>query len=383
MISVRIKKQFGGSLVRDSRKAAGGFLLDVDFDAPSGITILFGASGSGKSTTIKSIAGLIRPDSGSIMANGHTLFDSQLAIDVPIRDRRVGLVFQSLALFPHLSALHNVEFPIADVPGRERRTRALEIMERLGIKHTAVRRPCDISGGEAQRVALARALASKPRLLLLDEPLSAIDEATKQGIIADLKMINRELRLPIIYVTHSRGEAVALGDHLIAYEHGRVVTAGEPLEFFEGPVMATVARLTGVENVFEGVVVQRSPDAGIMTVTANDESGSCYLDIPLARLNQGDPVKVAIRSGDILLATENLRFTSARNILCGSVTAIEEKGDYSIVRVKSGVIWAVSITRQAAEELSLSKGQIIWLAIKTHSCHVLDSHGSEPPRFNR
>ncbi len=99
MISVRIKKQFGGSSIRDSRKAAGGFMLDVDFDAPSGITILFGASGSGKSTTIKSIAGLIRPDSGSIMANGHTLFDSQLAIDVPIRDRRVGLVFQSLASF--------------------------------------------------------------------------------------------------------------------------------------------------------------------------------------------------------------------------------------------------------------------------------------------
>jgi len=373
MISVRIKKRFGGNSIPDSRGAASGFTLDVEFDAPPGITILFGASGSGKSTTIKSIAGITRPDSGSISVNGHTLFDSERRINVPIRARRVGLVFQGLALFPHLSAQDNVEFPIADLSRQERRKRALEIMERLGIKHTALRRPADISGGEAQRVALARALASKPRLLLLDEPLSAIDEATKQEIIADLKMINRDLRLPMIYVTHNRNESVSLGDHLVAYEHGRVVAAGEPLEVFEGPVMTSVARLTGVENVFEGVVVQTNPAAGTMTVVANDESGSCYLDIPLGRLSQGDPVKVAIRSGDILLATENPRSTSARNILCGSITALEERGDYSIVRVKSGVTWAVSITRQASDELRLTAGQDIWLAIKTHSCHLLDS----------
>lgn len=373
MISVGIKRRFGVSSGGDSRGAAGGFTLDVEFESPPGITILFGASGSGKSTTIKSVAGLIRPDSGRIIADGHTLFDSRLHINVPIRERRVGLVFQSLALFPHLSALGNVEFPIADLSRRERRARALEIMERLGIKHTAQRRPCDISGGEAQRVALARALASKPRLLLLDEPLSAIDEATKQGIIADLKMINRDLRLPMIYVTHNRDESVSLGDHLVAYEHGRVVMAGEPLEFFEGPVRASVARLTGVDNVFEGVVAERSPAAGTMTVLASDASGSCYLDIPLGPQSQGEPVRVAIRSGDILLATENPRATSARNILCGPITAIEERGDYSIVRVKSGVTWAASITRQAADELGLEKGRSIWLAIKTHSCYLLDS----------
>lgn len=373
MISVGIKRRFGVNSNGDSRGATGGFTLDVEFESPPGITILFGASGSGKSTTIKSIAGLIRPDSGSITANGHTLFDSRLGIDVPIRERRVGLVFQSLALFPHLSALGNVEFPIADLSRRERRARALEIMERLGIKHTALRRPSDISGGEAQRVALARALAGKPRLLLLDEPLSAIDEATKHEIIADLKMINRDLQLPMIYVTHNRDESVSLGDHLVAYEHGRVVMTGEPLEFFEGPVKASVARLTGVDNVFEGVVAQKSPFAGTMTVLANDGSGSCYLDIPLGSQSQGDPVRVAIRSGDILLATENPRATSARNILHGSIIAIEERGDYSIVRVKSGVTWAASITRQAADELGLASGQSIWLAIKTHSCYLLDN----------
>lgn len=382
MISVKIKKEFGGRAARTARGSSEmasehlkRFALDAAFDAPAGITILFGASGSGKTATIKSIAGILRPDSGHISIDGRVLFDSDRGINVRIQERRVGLVFQNLKLFPHLSALGNVEFSMVDLPRQQRRREALEMMERLRVKHTALRPPSQISGGEAQRVALARALASKPRLLLLDEPLSAIDEATKHDIIADLKMINRDLRLPMIYVTHSRDEAVSLGDHLIAYENGRVVTTGEPLEIFEAPVIASIARLTGVENVFEGTVAQRNPAAGTMTVIMNDESGCCYLDIPLGKQNQGDAVKVAIRSGDILLATEEVRSTSARNILRGSVTAIEERGDYSIVRVKSGVTWAASITRQAAGELGLSNRQEIWLAIKTHSCHLLDSHG--------
>jgi molybdate transport system ATP-binding protein len=381
LISVKIKKEFGLnskgiSRVVDEpgRATPHGFLLDVAFDAPPGITILFGESGSGKTATIKSIAGILRPDLGHISINGRTLFDSGRRIDVPIRERQVGLVFQALALFPHLSALGNVEFPITYLPRQERRRRALELMERLRIKHTALRRPREVSGGEAQRVALARALASNPRLLLLDEPLSAIDEATRLEIIADLKMINRELQLPMIYVTHNRDEAVSLGDHLIAYASGRIVTAGEPLEILNGPVMASVARLTRVENVFEAVVAQKNPAAGTMILNASDRDGSCYIDVPLGKQNEGEAVKVAIRAGDILLAAEEPRFTSARNVLSGSITAIEERGDYSIIRVKSGVVWSVIVTRQAAGELKLSQGQKIWLAIKTHSCYLLDSH---------
>jgi molybdate transport system ATP-binding protein len=377
MISVNIKKEFNGKSIGKARNAGGtarGFTLDIEFDLPLGITILFGASGSGKSTTIKSIAGIIEPDSGSISINDHVLFDSKRGINIPIRKRRVGLVFQNLALFPHLSALSNVEFPIADLSRQDRREQALELMERLRIRHTALRRPCEISGGEAQRVALARALASKPQLLLLDEPLSAVDGATKQGIIADLKMLNRELQLPMIYVTHSRDEAVSLGEHLIAYESGCIVAVGEPVEVFDGPVIASVARLTGVENLFEGVMVKRNSAAGTMTVVVSDQSGSSYLDVPLGKQNPSDRVIVAVRSGDILLATEDLRSTSARNVLCGVVTAIEERNDYLIVRVKSGVSWAVSITRQASVELNLSIGQSIWLAIKTHSCYLLDSY---------
>lgn len=380
MISVRIRKDFGSHANGDSTavgqassEARNKFNLDVEFDAPPAINILFGASGSGKTTTIKAIAGIIKPDSGHISINSQTLFDSERGINKPIRERGVGLVFQNLALFPHMSALANVEFAINASSRHERRERALELMERLRIAHTAPRRPFDISGGEAQRVALARALASRPRVLLLDEPLSAIDEATKRDIIADLKLINRDLRLPVIYVTHNRDEAIMLGDHLIVYERGRVVAAGEPLELFGGALVSSVARLTGVENIFEGVVVHRNVAAGTMTVRVTDKSGACELDIPLGKESEGNNVIVAIRAGDILLATEELRATSARNMLCGRIMAIEDRGAHAIVRVESGVAWAVSITRQAVSELGLAQGRTIWLAVKTHSCYLLDS----------
>ncbi len=380
MISVKIRKEFGTKAKGDSPRvrrpitdARNKFTLLAEFDAPPGITILFGASGSGKTSTINSIAGIVRPDSGHISINGNTLFDSEQGINKPIRERGVGLVFQTLALFPHMSALGNIEFALSGHTRGERRRLALELMERLRITHTAGRRPSRVSGGEAQRIALARALASKPRLLLLDEPLSAIDEATKQGIIIDLKTINRELHLPIIYVTHNRDEAVMLGDYLIAYEGGQVVATGEPGEIFGGPVTGSVARLTGVENIFEGFVIHRNAGAGTMRVRISDQGGACELEVPLTKEEEGGRVMIAVRSGDILLATEEMRKTSARNILRGHIKAIEERGARSVVRVESGVTWATSVTWQAVSELDLVQGQEIWLAIKTNSCYLIAS----------
>jgi molybdate transport system ATP-binding protein len=379
MIVVRVRKSFGAAGEgprRDTRveKGSSAFILDAEFSAPPGITILYGPSGSGKTSTIKSIAGLMRPDAGFIEVNGHTLFDSGRGVDRLIRDRGVGLVFQNLALFPHMTALGNVEFAARGRSGQERRQGALELMERLRIAHTARRRPRDISGGEAQRVALARALASRPRLLLLDEPLSAVDEATRQEIIADLKMINRDLRLPVIYVTHNRDEALGLGDFLVAYDRGRVAATGEPFEILGGvPANARVARMTGAENIFEGVVVKRDAAAGTMTVEVTERDDVCRLEVPLAKDVEGARVTVAVRSGDILIATGELRETSARNMLYGYVKAIEERDAHAVVRVKSGVTWTVSVTRQAVRELKLQTGQKIWMAIKTHSCYLLET----------
>jgi molybdate transport system ATP-binding protein len=362
-LSVNIKKRLG---------RADGFLLDVEFTARPGVTILFGASGSGKTTALKSIAGLLRPDAGRIHIGGQTLFDSERAIDLPIRRRGVGYVFQNLALFPHLSARENVEFGMANLAGRERRERALSLLRAFHVAHTADRAPRQISGGEAQRVAFARALASRPRILLLDEPLSAIDEATKLAIISDLKALNRELHLPVIYVTHSREEAMTLGERVIVFERGRIVAEGEPLEVFSAPTRTSVARLTGVENIFPGRVIARHEAGGTLTVEISDENGICEVEVPFGREAVGERVKVAVPAGDILLALGEPKGTSARNRLRGHITIIEDTGARTVVSVASGVLWRASLTRQAVNELDLHPGKEIWLAFKTHSCYLLD-----------
>jgi molybdate transport system ATP-binding protein len=368
MLSVNINKRLSQD-GKPKADEADGFLLDVAFTARPGVTILFGASGSGKTTTLKSIAGILRPDAGRIAVGDTVLFDSERAINLPIRRRGVGYVFQNLALFPHLSARENVEFGMT---GGNRRERAMELLRAFHVAHTAERQPRQISGGEAQRVAFARALASGPRILLLDEPLSAIDEATKLAIISDLKALNRELRLPIVYVTHSREEAMTLGERVIVFERGRIVAEGEPLEVFSAPVRASVARLTGVENLFPGRIIARHETGGTMTVEITDTDGTCRIDVPFGREALGELVRVAVPSGDILLALAEPHGTSARNRLRGRIVTIEDKGARSLASVLSGVLWRASLTREAVNELELHCGKEVWLAFKTHSCYLLD-----------
>jgi molybdate transport system ATP-binding protein len=364
MLRAKIKKRLG--------RGADEFFLDVDFEVTQGVTILFGASGSGKSTTLRAIAGIIQPDEGRIDIDEQIYFDSTKQINLPIRRRGVGYVFQNLALFPHLSVRANVEFGMKNLPPREKQQRATEIMSALKIEHTANRKPREVSGGEAQRVALARALSSAPKILLLDEPLSAIDEATKTGIITDLKIINRDLQLPILYVTHSRDEALMLGERVIVYEGGRVLACGEPLDVFRSPISKGVARLTGVENIFTGPVVEKNEAGGTMNVEVKDEGGVCRIDVPFGNETIGKGVTIAVPASDILLATQAIQAVSARNILRGRIVTIEEKSNRTEVRVKSGVMWSVSVTRQAVNELQLRTSQEVWLAIKTHSCYLLD-----------
>ena len=381
-LEVKIKKSFGGD--RDGFSARIGVApalpeshsamseLDVEFEAPAGFTILFGASGSGKTTTLKAISGIVRPDTGRISIGGDVLFDSSSSINLPIRSRGVGFVFQDLALFPHLTSLENVEFGMSGMEPDDRRSRAQALMDGLRITHIAKRKPRDISGGEAQRVALARALSRMPRLLILDEPLSAIDEETKLSIISDLKRINRELQLPILYVTHSREEAIALGERLIVYQRGRIVGCGEPIEVFGTPVASSIARLTGVENIFAGRVISKSDQSGTVTVEISDVEGTCRIDVPYGHQAEGERVTIAVPAGDILLATEEPRHTSLRNILTGRIASIEDQSNRTIIAVKAGVNWSASVTRQAVMELKLVEGREVWLAFKTHSCYLLD-----------
>jgi molybdate transport system ATP-binding protein len=203
------------------------FVLDVSLKFPAGITILFGPSGAGKSTLLDCIAGLLRPDAGSVSIGEEILFDSVAAVDVPVYHRCIGYVFQSLALFPHLTVEENVGYGIVHLPPAERKQRIDEILAAFRVAELRQRKPSEISGGEAQRVELARSLVTNPRVLLLDEPLSGLDDELKAHIMEDLRAWRTARNIPILYVTHSRSEARALGDGMVTMESGTIVSQVE------------------------------------------------------------------------------------------------------------------------------------------------------------
>ena len=218
-------------VVRLALRRGQGFSLDLGFEAPPGVTVLCGPSGSGKSTTLACIAGWERPAGGRIALGADVLFDAEARLSRPIHQRRIAFVFQGGALFPHLDALRNVAYGIDRAIGRGERTRrALAMLERMHVAHLAARKPATFSGGETQRVALARAFATEPRLVLLDEPFSALDRERRQGFLADVRRFVDEARVPLLHVTHDLEEARALADQVLRLEGGRVVARGAAAE---------------------------------------------------------------------------------------------------------------------------------------------------------
>jgi molybdate transport system ATP-binding protein len=205
------------------------FALDVAFEAPKGITVLFGPSGSGKSTTLRIIAGLELPHDGRVAVGDRVWLDRASNVAVPVHQRAVGYVFQSLALFPHLSGIDNVAYGIPrEVSARDRRARAIEMLSRMKVPHLTTRKPTTYSGGEAQRVALARTFAMSPEVVLLDEPFSAMDRELRRDLCLDVRAMIAELRVPAVMVTHHRNEARLLGDQLVKLSAGRVDKIGPP-----------------------------------------------------------------------------------------------------------------------------------------------------------
>ena len=362
MLDVQLEKTLNAA-------SATPFKLDLRFEAGPGVLILFGASGAGKSLTLQLLAGLQIADQGSIRVGGETLFDSSQQINVPVRLRRVGFVFQNLALFPHLNTRQNVAYGLPHLGTAERQQRVDAMLEKLKIDRLAARVPRTLSGGEQQRVALARALVTRPRMLLLDEPLSALDLSIKRSILADLQRVNQELRIPILYVTHDRSEALSLGERLLLLEAGRIVAEGKPIDVLSQPLKESVANLTGVENLFDVCILERNPDRGTLTCDA----GGCRLEIPYGEWPVDRPLRVGLRSGDILLAVSPPEGLSAQNILPGRIQRIDS-ADYEVcLQVDCGKMFDVTLTRSAVETLELSLGREVWLIFKAHSCHVLRS----------
>jgi molybdate transport system ATP-binding protein len=386
------------------RRDLGNFSLDVELTLPPGITILFGPSGAGKTTLLDCLAGLSHPTSGRIVVGGQVLFDSDQRVDIRPQQRECGYLLQTLALFPHMTARQNVEYGLESLARAERRRKAETILRSFRVHDLADRKPAQISGGERQRVALARSLVVDPQFLLLDEPLAALDATTKSRIIDDLRSWNRTHGIPILYVTHDRAEAFALGERVIVLDAGKVIAEGTPQEVLDSPRRETVAQLAGFENIFDARVTALHELDGTMTCqlipAKNDrrraalekffvESGiggtpepeartrGVSVEVPLTRSEVGEHFRVGVRAGDILVSVERPVGLSARNLIAAEVIAIRQEGYTSILETVCAqgrsVRFCVHLTPRAVQTLALKNGELIWLVLKTYSCHVMKS----------
>jgi molybdate transport system ATP-binding protein len=362
MFHVDIRKTF-------STAQSPSFQLQIREDFPAGFTVVFGPSGAGKSTLLDCIAGLLKPDAGTIRLGEEIFFDAARKVSLAPQARGVGYVFQSLALFPHLTVEENVAFGIASKAPEERRRGVESMLTAFRILELAHRKPRELSGGQQQRVALARSLVTRPRVLLLDEPLTGLDAGLRRAILQDLAEWNRANRVPILYVTHNREEVDAVGENVVAIADGQVHGRGLPGGVLDVPRTVALAEAAGFENVLKGRVVERRVEDGVMRVAL--DSGHFELEVPLGSVEVGSAVEVAIRAGDIMVAWEEPRGLSARNIFDGVIESIETRGTLVALKANAGVTFQVHVTPGAVRSLELRAGQRIWLILKTHSCHVV------------
>lgn len=357
------------TLTAKLRKTLGSFTLDVDLPCSPGFHILFGASGAGKTTLLDCLAGLTIPDTGKITLGNRALFDSSTNINLPSYQRRIGYVLQTQALFPHLTVRQNIAFGLST---NENHGEAIASVTReLQIAGLEDRFPAQLSAGQRQRVALARSLVTDPQLLLMDEPLAALDAATKSTIVHFLRRWSDKQQVPILYVTHDRDEAYSLGESLIVLEEGKILASGPPQQVFTSPERNSIAQLAGFENLLQCVIVSDHSEQG--TMSCQVDGTELILEAPLTRVD-GTRVVLGIRAGDILLAAERPQEISARNILLGRIELIERRSVQVrlLVNVK-GANFEVHITPGAQLALRLSGGKNVWLVIKTYSCHLLSA----------
>jgi len=347
------------------RRFPGGPALRVAVEIPLGpvVTVLFGPSGAGKTTVLRCLAGLDRPDRGSIRFGEEVWFDSERRRFVPPQRRGVGIVFQDDALFPHLTVEGNVGYGLGRSTAAERGERVAEVARLTGLEGLLGRRPGRLSGGERQRVALARALAPRPRLLLLDEPLSSLDAPSREELRGELRRLLESGGIPAVVVTHDRIEAMSLGDRLAVLAEGSVRQVGPVAEVLARPADLAVARVVGTENVVPVRIVSR--EGGLVAV----EAGS-------ARLTAVDPGHLGmaafacIRAEEVLLETEPAP-TSARNALRGRVAAVSPEGPMVRVTLDCGFRLVALVTRRSAEELALAPGREVFALVKAPAVRLV------------
>ncbi len=347
-----------------ARHSFGAFTVDAAFSAPTpGVTVLFGASGSGKSTVLSIVAGLLRPQAGRVALDGLALLDTAAGVDVPAERRRCGVVFQDAKLLPHLSVETNLRYGARRAPRGAMGPGFAEVVELLGIAPLLRRRPRMLSGGERQRVALGRALLSRPRLLLMDEPLAALDGPRKAEILPFIERLRDVSGLPVLYVTHALDEVDRLADTLVLMEAGRVLAAG-PLETLAA--RTDLPALSGRRDA--GAVLPCSiaaHDAARGLTWLGFEGGK--LLVPLRPEPVGAQLRLRLRARDVSVATEPPRGISSHNILPGTIAAITPAGPHeAFVTMHVGPTPLVArLTRDAVAQLALMPGMAVFALVKS------------------
>jgi len=340
--------------------------LRVEARLPAAVTAVMGPSGAGKTSLLEAIAGLRRRARGRIVCGDAVFLDTERGVDVAPERRRVGYVPQDAGLFPHLTALGNVRFGARGDGGRVETA-----IDTLDLRPLLPRHPASLSGGEKQRVALARALATSPRILLLDEPLAALDVELKERVLPYLMRIRDEWKVPILYVTHNVGEALALAGHVLLLRDRRVEAQGPPLDLLSSPGLSVEAE-AGIENLLAGRVLAHDAAGGVSRV---ELQGGIPLSVPLAATRAiGTPVMVAIRAEDVLVSSAPMPGLSARNVYEARVEALEHTGIDVTLRCALPAApspWLARVTPAAVQALGLKAGQPVWLAVKSHSVRLL------------
>lgn len=352
-LSVQIKHQLGD------------FALDVAFDAPDGVTVLFGRSGSGKTSVVNAVAGLLRPDHGRIEVAGRVLLDTDARTFVPVHRRNLGYVFQEGRLFPHLTVRQNLLYARKVTGGflaRHHDDGLDRVVDLLGLAPLLTRRPGALSGGEAQRVAIGRALLSDPAMLLMDEPLASLDGARKAEILPFLERLRRSAGVPILYVSHNMAEVARLATHVVVLEDGRVAQAGPAEALLSDPAMVRIMGVRDAGAVLQAQVLRHVDDG----VTELRVSGG-VLCLPEIDTPVGSDLRVRILAQDVMLAVTRPQGISALNILAVTVVALRRgDGPGVIVQLQAGNDRLLArITRRSADALDLQPGRACFAVLKS------------------
>jgi molybdate transport system ATP-binding protein len=352
VLSVHVEQQMGPRFT-----AAPSFAAPLP---PGALLVLFGPSGAGKTTILRQIAGLERPDRGTIRFGPAVWFDAEAGVWLPPQLRRACVLFQDAALFPHLSVGANMRFAAAPA------SRVDELAALLGIAHLLDRAPRTLSGGEAQRAALARALAAMPRLALLDEPFAALDAPTRVRLRRDVRALLHRIGLPAVLVTHDRSEAMSMGDSIAVVLDGRVRQLGPLPAVFSRPIDAEVAEALGIESVLPARVVDSSGGVVVVAVGSALVHAAEREAIPA-----GAGVFACIRAEDVSIELQSPEHASARNHLAARIVAITSEGPIDRLALDCGFPLDALVTHQAREELALTPGRAVTASIKATSVHLV------------